>query len=297
MEAIGIDLGGTNIKGVLLNQAGNIIHDTQIKTNETEPAWWKNAVKDAVELLSKKASIERPPIGISAPGLASDNNECIRLMPGRLKGLEHFIWSNFLQAPALVLNDAHAALMAEAKFGSGKGYRNIVMLTLGTGVGGGLLINGQLHQGRFNRAGHLGHVTLHADSDVLDITQMPASLEDAIGDCTISLRSQGKFNSTSELVQSHQKGDPFASQIWLLSVRRLSVALCSFINVLSPETIILGGGIAQAGDDLFKPLEQFMNIFEWRYNAVRTPVVRAAFDEYSGAVGAAAFALHPTTSI
>src|SRR5690606_36358186 len=99
------------------------------------------------------------------------------------------------------------------------------------------------------------------------------------------------------LVQAHQKGDPFASQIWLLSIRRLAVALCSFINILSPEIIILGGGIAQAGDDLFKPLEQFMDIFEWRYNAVRTPVVRAAFDEYSGAVGAAAFALHPTISI
>lgn len=297
MEAIGIDIGGTNIKGVLLDQKGNIIHDIQVKTNETESAWWKNAVKDAVGLLSQKASVEKTSIGISAPGLANDRNECIRLMPGRLQGLENFIWSDFLKAPALVLNDAHAALMAEAKFGAGKGFHNIVMLTLGTGVGGGLLINGQLHQGMLNRAGHLGHITLHADSDVLDITQMPGSLEDAIGDCTIGLRSQGKFNSTSALVQAHQKGDPFASQIWLLSIRRLAVALCSFINILSPEIIILGGGIAQAGDDLFKPLEQFMDIFEWRYNAVRTPVVRAAFDEYSGAVGAAAFALHPTISI
>lgn len=297
MQAIGIDIGGTNIKGVLINREGNILHDIQVKTNETESSWWKNAVMNTVLHLSQKASSERIPIGISAPGLASDHNDCIRLMPGRLQGLEKFIWSDFLKAPALVLNDAHAALMAEAQFGSGKGFKNIIMLTLGTGVGGALLIQGNLHQGLLNRAGHLGHITLNADSDALDITQMPASLEDAIGDCTIKQRSYGKFTSTLELIGAYRKGDTVATQVWLLSLKRLATALSSFINILSPEIIILGGGIVQAGEDLFKPLEQFMDIFEWRYESIRTPIVRAAFDEYSGAVGAAGFALHRITPV
>ena len=184
--------------------------------------------------------------------------------------------------------------MAEAKFGTGKGYRHIVLLTLGTGVGGGIMINGVLHQGLLNRAGHLGHVTLHADGDICDVTNMPASLEDAIGDCTLERRSFGKFTSTYDLVQAYKAGDTVAAYIWLHSVKRLAVALCSFINTISPEIIILGGGIAQAGDDLFKPLNSFMNIFEWHHSDIRTPVVQALFDEYSGAVGAAGFALHQT---
>ena len=294
MQAIGTDLGGTNIKGVLINGDGTMLHEMQCKTNEKEASWWKSAVTDMLHRLREKATDKNIPVGLSAPGLANHNNDCIKLMPGRLEGLENFIWADYLKTPAWVLNDAHAALMAEAKFGTGKGYRHIVLLTLGTGVGGGIMINGVLHQGLLNRAGHLGHVTLHADGDICDVTNMPASLEDAIGDCTIERRSFGKFTSTYDLVQAYKAGDTVAAYIWLHSVKRLAVALCSFINTISPEIIILGGGIAQAGDDLFKPLNSFMNIFEWRHSDIRTPVVQALFDEYSGAVGAAGFALHQT---
>ncbi|MCO5240994.1 MAG: ROK family protein [Chitinophagaceae bacterium] len=291
MQAIGIDIGGTNIKGVLVNGDGTILHEIQRKTNEKETQWWKDAVADILQQLRKKADSDNIPVGLSAPGLASDNNDCIQLMPGRLEGIENFIWSDYLETPVRVLNDAHAALMAEAKFGAGKGYRNIILLTLGTGVGGSVMINGALHQGLLGRAGHLGHVTLNADSDTCDITQMPASLEDAIGQCTITQRSFGKFTSTDQLVRAYQAGDSIATYVWLHSIKRLAVALCSFINFISPDIIILGGGIARAGDDLFKPLDHFMDIFEWRYAGIRTPVVQAVFDEYSGAVGAAGFAL------
>ncbi|HRN55714.1 MAG TPA: ROK family protein [Agriterribacter sp.] len=294
MQAIGIDIGGTNIKGVLVNGNGALLQEMQCKTNGKETSGWKKAVADMLQRLRQKATGENIPVGLSAPGLASHNNDCIKLMPGRLEGLEHFIWTDYLQTPTWVLNDAHAALMAEATFGAGKGYRHIVLLTLGTGVGGGIMINGVLHQGLLNRAGHLGHITLNADSDICDVTRMPASLEDAIGDCTIERRSFGKFTSTRELVQAYKEGDTIASYVWLHAVQRLAVALCSFINTLSPEIIILGGGIAQAGDYLFKPLDHFMDIFEWRHSGIRTPVVQAVFDEYSGAAGAAGFALHKT---
>lgn len=291
-KAIGIDLGGTNIKAVLADDAGNILETVQLQTKEKQEADWKNNVAVVLKTLQQKAGTSTLPVGLSAPGLAGKDNSCIVLMPGRLAGLENFIWKDHLQTPAWVLNDAHAALMAEAGFGAGKGYKNIIMLTLGTGVGGGVMINGVLHQGLLSRAGHLGHVMLNADSDARDVTNMPASLEDAIGDCTIQQRSFGKYNNTYDLLQAYKKSDTLATYIWLQSVKKLAVSLCAFINIISPDIIILGGGIAHAGKDLFEPLAVFMDIFEWRHSGVRTPVVQAVFDEYSGAVGAAGFALH-----
>ena len=291
-KAIGIDLGGTNIKGVLVDETGRILDTQQLQTNEKNELNWKNAVADILKTLQQKAGSSTLPVGLSAPGLAGKNNDCIVLMPGRLAGIENFIWQNHLNTTTWVLNDAHAALMAEASFGAGNGYKNIVMLTLGTGVGGGVLINGELHQGLLSRAGHFGHVMLNADSDFRDVTNMPASLEDAIGDCTIQQRSFGKFASTYDLLQAYKNGDTLATYIWLQSVKKLAIALCAFINIVSPDIIILGGGIAHAGKNLFEPLKEFMNIFEWHHSGVRTPVVQAMFDEYSGAAGAAGFALH-----
>lgn len=291
-KAIGIDIGATNIKGVLVDDAGNLLETVQFQTNEKLEANWKNNVAVTLQTLLQKAGSSSLPVGISAPGLAGKDNSCIVLMPGRLAGLENFVWKDHLNTPAWVLNDAHAALMAEAGFGAGKGFKNIIMLTLGTGVGGGVMINGELHQGLLSRAGHLGHITLNADGDARDVTNMPASLEDAIGDCTILQRSFGIYNSTYDLLQDYKKGNTLATYTWLQSVKKLAVALCAFINIISPDIIILGGGIAHAGNDLFEPLKAFMNIFEWHHSGVRTPVVQAVFDEYSGAVGAAGFALH-----
>ncbi len=83
-----------------------------------------------------------------------------------------------------------------SKIWSRQGYKDIILLTLGTGVGGGIMINGALHQGLLNRAGHLGHVTQNADSDFFDVTNMPASLEEVMGDCSIGRRTLGKYTST-----------------------------------------------------------------------------------------------------
>lgn len=291
MKAIGIDLGGTNIKGVLVDGNGHILKALQMQTSEKDEQHWKKNIKTLMQTMQENHGLSGIPVGLSAPGLAGTKNDRIVLMPGRLSGLEQFVWSDYLETPTWVLNDAHAAMMAETAFGAGKGYSNVVMLTLGTGVGGGVMINGELYQGLLSRAGHAGHISLNADSDTRDITNIPGSLEDAIGDCTIEQRSFGKFKSTTDLLLATKHGDQLAIYTWLHSVKKLAVALCSIINILSPEIIILGGGISRAGKDLFDPLASFMNIFEWLHSDTRTPVVQAVFDEYSGAVGAAGFAL------
>lgn len=289
--SIGIDLGCTNIKGVLLDEQGNILHQRREETNEQDDQHWKQAVSAMIKALENIADFKVKAIGLSAPGLANKYNTSIAFMPGRLPGLENFNWSSYTGKKIYVLNDAHAALMAEATYGSAKGMKHVVLLTLGTGVGGGILIDGKLYQGLSQMAGHLGHVTVDADNPMLDVTNMPGSIEDAIGNLNITQRSRGKYSTTFELVEAYKQGDTFATWLWLSSVRKLAITIASLINVLSPEVIILGGGISLAGDTLMKPLDDFLAEYEWRPGGKSTPLVPAHFSDLAGAVGAASFAL------
>jgi glucokinase len=289
--AIGIDLGCTNIKGVLIDQEGHMLQEARCETNEQDDKHWKRAVAGMVEDFEKRAGRKVECIGLSAPGLADKNNACISFMPGRLPGLENFNWSDLIKQHVLVINDAHSALMAEATFGAAKGLRHAVLLSLGTGVGGGILINGELYQGVSQMAGHIGHTTINADTSERDITNMPGSIEDAIGNATLSQRSDGRYHSTEELVNDFRQGNQFATSVWLTSVRRLAVCIASMINVLSPECVILSGGITQADEALLNPLRDFLDQYEWRPGGKQTPVKFAHFSDRAGAIGAAGFAL------
>lgn len=286
---IGVDLGGTRIKAVAIDEAGQALFEHYEPTNDGDDKIWKAAVKNAVQTIQEKIYNVACVIGISAPGLPNAENSAIAYMPGRLQGLENFIWSDFLETKAFVLNDAVAAMMAEAKFGAAKNKKNAIMLTLGTGVGDGILIDGKPYQGAFQKAGHLGHLTLDSGGEP-DIIGMPGSLEDAIGNCTIQKRTGGQFTNTDDLIKAHRKGDKFATEVWLTSVNKLAVALASLTNILSPETIILGGGITEANEDLFEPLEQMMTKYEWRTGGNKTGIVKAQYGDLAGAVGAACFA-------
>jgi len=289
--SIGIDLGCTYIKGVLIDTDGTLLEQLREETNEQDDQHWKNAVSSMIKNLKGKASYDITAIGLSAPGLANADNTSISFMPGRLPGLENFNWSEFTSERIFVLNDAHAALMAEAAFGAASGMQHAILLTLGTGVGGGILINGQLYQGLSQMAGHLGHTTVDSDNPNMDVTNMPGSIEDAIGNLSISQRSMGKFNTTFELVEAYKRGESFATWLWLSSVRKLAVNIASSINMLSPEAVIIGGGISLAGDDLIKPLQDFLDLYEWRPGGKKTPVKLAQFSDLAGAIGAAGFAL------
>ncbi len=287
---IGIDLGGTRIKAVAIDESGNILHNNYQPTNDGDDSVWKNAIFTAVNELKEKLHTEDVVIGISAPGLPNTDNSAIAFMPGRLQGLENFNWEELLGTKTFVLNDAVSAMMAEARYGVAKGRKNVAMLTLGTGVGGALLINGKPYQGAFNKAGHIGHMVIDSDGEV-DNVGMPGSLEDAIGNCSISKRTFGKYSSTHELMQAYKTGDSFATEVWVTSVKKLAIGLASLTNILSPEIIILGGGITEAGDDLFIPLENLMNQYEWRAGGNKVEIVKAQYGDLAGAVGAACFAL------
>lgn len=290
--AIGIDLGCTNIKTVIIDEDGDVLHEEREETNEQDDQHWKQTVHSQISDLKKKFSITA--IGLCAPGLADTGNTCIAFMPGRLPGLENFMWSDFIGEKVFVLNDAHAALTAEASFGAAKGLQHAILLTLGTGVGGGILMEGKLYQGLSQMAGHFGHATVESNSHALDVTNMPGSIEDAIGNLTIVQRSHGKFSTTFLLIEAYNRGDIFATWLWLSSVRKLAISIASAINILSPEAVIIGGGIAQANDALMKPLQNFLDLYEWRPGGKKTSIKLARFSDLAGAIGAAGFALSKT---
>lgn len=294
-QVIGIDLGGTNIKGVLMNSAGQILEKISsstedVGTQQESFTFWKGRVKHIVEILSEKVE-QAIPVGLSAPGLPSKDAKSISFMPGRLEGLENFDWSAYLPADSVkVLNDAVAALLAERDFGAAKGYEHVMMITLGTGVGGALLIHGKPYIGNISRAGHLGHISLNPDGPK-GIMNLPGTLEYFVGNETLIKRSVGRFHTTKELVEAYEAGEPFATQVWLETLKKLALGISSLINVISPELIILGGGMSKAGESLLNPLNALMERYEWRPGGVHTPIVTAQMKEYAGAVGAAVYAL------
>ena len=288
--AIGIDLGGTRIKGTALDAEGNVLHKLYTPTFDGDGAVWKNAVAETVNELLNKINGHDSVVGISAPGLPSHDHTAIAYMPGRMQGLENFLWQEFLQRPTYVLNDAVAALIAETISGAAKNKKHVVMLTLGTGVGGAIMIDGKPYLGAFNKAGHIGHMVINDERD-RDVTGMPGSLEDCIGNCTIEKRSKGKFTSTHDLLIAYDNGDAFAKEIWLRSVRQLAIGIASITNILSPETIVLGGGIAEAGNVLLGPLNEYVEEFEWRTGGNKVEIVKAVYGDLAGTIGAASFAL------
>ena len=283
---LGIDLGGSRIKSVVVNASGQTLEHESMPF-EDRAMEWADRIRDRVEALRLRRG-EPAAVGLSAPGLAARDGRCILHMPGRLHGLEGLDWQRFLTAPTPipVLNDAHAALLGEAWMGAAQGLENVFMLTLGTGVGGAAIVDGRLLRGNLGRAGHLGHITLDSRAQNDDVGT-PGSLEMAIGNKTLTERSHGRYTSTEILVQHTRAGDLKAMALWQESVRGLALGINSLINVLDPEAVILGGGIAQAGPDLFDRLSEILEGHEWRPRGARVRLLPAALSELAGAYGAA----------
>jgi glucokinase len=284
--SLGIDIGGTNVKAACISEHGTLI---EWRTAETGgDSAWREGVRAFVDTLQKDLATPAMCIGVAAPGLAARDGRSIEFMPARLQGLERLDWTQFLSAPAAVpvLNDAHAALLGEAAFGAAAGLQDVFMLTLGTGVGGAFMLGGKVARGHIGRAGHMGHISLNVDG-APDIVGMPGSLEDAIGECTLPARSNGVYASTQKLVADYLRGIPIARALWLRSVQALAVSIAGLINVLDPEAVIVGGGIANAGKALFEPLNEYLAKCEWRPAGQLAKILPAKLGEKAGALGAA----------
>jgi len=290
---IGIDLGGSCVKAVVVTPAGETLAKHNLPFNPSADMEWANRLHELVQSIEEEQCGRPDDMGFSAPGLAAPDGSCITHMPVRLEGLVSLNWQKFFDfGKAIpVLNDGHAALLGEAWLGAAKGFQTVILLTLGTGVGGAALVEGKLLRGRTGKAGHFAHTSLGPDGPQ-DDCGCPSSLELAIGNCSIPERSNGRFTHTGEMMEAIENGDDEAEKIWLKSLKGLATAICSFSNILDPEAVILGGGIAKAGDRLFVPLREYLDPLLWKTDDYEIKLLPAQLGDLAGAYGAAANALN-----
>jgi len=294
--SVGIDIGGTLIKTVACDGKGTVLYKDIFETRDMEPeesettkvSYWVDSMKMQIDRIRKKLKTSASCVGIAAPGIVDEDGTQTEALPGKLKGIEGLIWSEALEGryPMAMLNDAHAALLAESWIGCVKGEKNAVMITLGTGVGGAVMIDGKLVRGTIGRAGHIGHICI-APFGMKTICNTPGGLEWFVGDYSVRERSGGRYRSTRELVEDYKQGKSFASSVWLYSVRALACGIVSVINLIDPAVVVLGGGITEAGEALFDPLGEMLDEFEWRPSGHAVRLLRACLGEHGGAIGAA----------
>ena len=289
--AIGVDIGGTFTKLVVIDAAAGVVHRARVPTDDSSASRLPDDVRREVARIESHLG-RASAIGIACPGLVRPEGDAVYWMKGRLDVLEGLDWTRALgrTEPVRVINDAQAALAGECALGAGRGCRDVVMLTLGTGVGGAIMCDGRVLAGHLGRAGHLGHISVQAPGEK-DIVNTPGSLEDAIGNCTIVRRTGGRFTSTADLVAAHRAGDADATRVWETSVMLLAAGISSIVNAVDPARVVLGGGIAtHAGDALLGPLRHWMDEYEWRPRGPGVEIVLAELGDEAGAIGAASHA-------
>ncbi len=286
-RAIGVDVGGTAVKAVLADGAGQVLRASMVSA-DNDRARLLSAIRGLVDDLRDGSDVA---LGVATPGIVDPAGRRTLYCPGKLD-IEGVDWQEALRwdGPVPVLNDANAALLGECWTGAGRGLSHVVLLTLGTGVGGAVLSDGRLLRGARGRAGHLGHISV-SDDPTRGIVGTPGTLEDAIGEQTVTRRTGGRVTSTAALVEAVQRGEPWAEAAWDRAVRTLARSIASLVNVFDPEAIIVGGGIAQAGGALFDRLAGYLALDEWRPDGTGVPVRPAALGARAGALGAARQAL------
>ncbi|WP_300673781.1 ROK family protein [Soonwooa sp.] len=275
--AIGIDIGGTNTKFGLVNHRGEIHEKGSLKTTDYENI--EDFVKDLhtniESLLQNHPELDVRGIGIGAPN-ANYYNGTIEDAPNLVwKGIIPFakMISAEFKKPCSITNDANAAALGEMMYGAARGMRDFIMMTLGTGVGSGIISNGQLIYGHDGFAGELGHTIVKPGGRKHWSTGSEGSLEayaSASGISITAKKMRAEFPSSmlnnfpEEEINSKtvhecaKKGDEVAIEVFRYTGQILGEALANFVMFSSPEAILLFGGVIKAGDYILKPTKLHM---------------------------------------
>lgn len=293
--AIGIDIGGTSIKAVAVTPEGILTAAEHAEFDAGRPLHFLETARVVLQKLIATTGGRPAAVGLCAPGLAAADGWSIANLPDRLPGMEGLDWTAALDSGLRVpvLNDALAALTGETWLGAARGSSNVLLLTLGTGLGGAAMVDGRLLRGNSGRAGHVGHISLNPAGKP-DICGTPGSLESAVGNDTIRERTGGRFPTTLGLIKAYESGEAAAREFWLTTLRDLAAGIVSLANVLDPEVVVIGGGIATAGESLFGPLREQVRRMEWQVPGHALRIVPATLGDKAGAFGAARHALSLT---
>lgn len=277
--AIGIDIGGTNTCIGLVDEAGSVVSQITIPT-ETHPdytIYLSKVVKALKEVAAANGSTaEVIGIGIGAPN-GNYYNGTIEFAPNlRFKGIVpvvDFMKKEFPYPHIILTNDANAAAMGEMIYGGARGMRDFIMITLGTGVGSGIVVNGELVYGHDGFAGEIGHTIVDPQGrecgcgrrGCLETYASAPGLKRTVFDLMSTMNESSSlrefsFNemSAKKIDEAARKGDPIALEAFEFTGEVLGLKLADAVAHTSPKAIFLFGGLAQAGDLIFEPVKRFM---------------------------------------
>lgn len=306
---IGIDLGGTAIKAGVVNEDNQVVFSHSCPTGDT----FERVVADmaaAAETVAAMAGLKLtdfPCVGVGTPS-------CINPNTGRLVFSNNTNWRDmplreelekYLPVPVFIGNDANCAIVGEAVAGAAKDCRSAIMLTLGTGVGGGVILDGKLFIGGDGMGAELGHTPvihngamctcgipgcLEAYASVSALIQQAEAAMSTCPDSLLHIRAKendGRLNGRIIFDCAHEN-DPTALAVIDRYEEYLANGIGGLINVFRPEIFLIGGGLSAQGDYLLEPLREKMKKYVFAYDIIgMPPLVKAALGNAAGTIGAA----------
>lgn len=309
INRIGIDVGGTNVKIALVNDEGKILYSNSVPTRaEMGYEYTVNNIKQAIYDLLKETKLEPKDIqgmGFGFPGQVDYKAGIVRNapnIPGWVEIPIAKIFEDEFHIPTHVDNDVRCAALGELNYGAGKGCENLICITVGTGIGSGLVVNGRLVRGASNAAGEIGHIKLQMNGGPICGCGDTGCLEAfASGPAIVALAEDyirgGKSTKFRELAngapitpyivcEAAKAGDPVAQRIFTIVGEYIGIGLASVVNLLNPEKIIIGGGVADAGEYLLNPLSETLKKRAMKIAGETVKIVHAELGNTAGVIGA-----------
>ncbi|MBP8251323.1 MAG: ROK family protein [Herpetosiphon sp.] len=308
--SIGVDLGGTHLRSALVDQQGKIVAHERVRTHGEEGV---EAVIGRIVGLIKKMEANDPNalirgVGVAAPGPINPFTGMVSTLPN-IPGFENFALRDTIQKhldyPVVIGNDANLAAVGEWLFGGGRSMKNLIYVTISTGIGGGIIADGKLLLGNSGFAAEVGHIILQPDGPDLD-TPTPIGSWEALASGTALARMArtGLYNqvdtvleamatpetiTTRHIAEAATSGDAFANHLIDQAGRWTGIAFVNLLHLFSPEAIFIGGGVSNLGDRLLNPARE--EIQRRALPAYRNvPLILTNLGDNIGLLGAAAYA-------
>jgi len=305
---LGLDIGGTRVKAAVVSREGEIVTAERIPTPTGFESLQQGVCAMLERLIAQTGFVE---LGIACKGIINPLTTRVEVLPGSLNYLEGHLLADLVR-PALPAdasvaadNDARVALAGERAWGAARDRRNALMLTLGTGIGGGILADGRILRGATGVAGHIGHLTIEPDGlpcmcgnlgcleTVFSARALEGEAQAALhrGVETALRAIDGTPPTCADVFECARRGDRVASRILQTAIRKLAAGVAGLVHVFDPEVLIFGGQIVEAGDSLLVPLQS--QIAERTRLLLRrdVPVMRSQLSDPSGVIGAAALVM------
>lgn len=310
---VGVDIGGTKISAGAVDASGRIWARSLRATDPRDPDQIEDAVVDAVaELAAQHPDVAA--VGVAAAGFVGPDRDTMLFAPN-IAWRNHPLGTRLAERiglPVVVENDANAAAWAEYRFGNGRGTQDMVMLTLGTGLGGAVITDGRLVRGAFGAAAELGHMKVvpdghycgcgqegcweaYASGTALARLAVSTAVTDPQGARAMLAVADGEPLSGAHVTAAARQGDPLATRLLQRFGFYLGLGIATLVAVVDPEVVVVGGGIAAAAGDLILPAAQdaFLSKLSGRGFRGELRIVTAALSNDAGVVGAADSARTP----